>query len=184
MKFLPIEVHISKLNKNLVLRSPEVSEAKEVLLAMAEIARHSPYIISTEQDFLSQEVTQQEKWIENHQESTSSIAICVFDKEKIVGLCDARAYKNIKRKHRVGLGVSINKNYRGCGLGKILMNHLIEKIKTFPDIEIIELDVMASNHAAFKIYSQLGFVETGRLKNAFKIPGLPPEENISMALYL
>jgi ribosomal protein S18 acetylase RimI-like enzyme len=52
----------------------------------------------------------------------------------------------------------INKPYRGRKYGKLLMNLIIQKIKQYPNIKKIILDVDFNNIPANKLYTSVGFV--------------------------
>lgn len=172
-----------KKGTEFIFRTPRSNEAELILESMAEIAASSPYILSTPESFRSRSVELQIKWIEDSEKSDTSVIIGVYDKSgKIVGFCNGSSYKDIKRKHRASLGVSIHPDYRSLGLGKKLMEVLIDKMKTFSDIKMIELDVMTKNEQAVRIYQDLGFKKVGILPNAFILPNGEKIDNMHMYL--
>ena len=61
---------------------------------------------------------------------------------------------------RALLGMSIVRAYRGRGIGRALMDAMIESLRARA-IRIIELHVYEHNAAAIGLYRSLGFVETG-----------------------
>lgn len=172
----------NKTNQTIELRSPHLSEAQNILDTMAEIAKTSPYILSTPETFKSRTEESQIKWIEDSLKSDSSIIIGVYHNKKLIGLCGGHSYKDIKRKHRASLGVSIHPDYRGMGLGKKLMDVLITEMKKFKDIKMIELDVMTINTPAVKLYESLGFKTAGRLPGAFRLLDGTVTDNLHMYL--
>jgi RimJ/RimL family protein N-acetyltransferase len=50
------------------------------------------------------------------------------------------------------------------------MTTLIENVKRFSGVKIIELDVMTVNKAALRLYENLGFKAAGQFPNAFILP--------------
>lgn len=58
--------------------------------------------------------------------------------------------------------VAVSSHARGGGLGRRLVEGLIEYARTV-GIEILTLDVRGNNHAAMRVYEVLGFVEYGRI---------------------
>lgn len=87
-------------------------------------------------------------------------------------------------KHRATLGVSIHPDYRSLGLGKKLMQILIENMKKFDDIKIIELDVMTENIPAIKMYRSLGFKDAGIFPKTFILSNGKVVGNLTMYLEL
>lgn len=178
----PINIK-DKSGSEFIFRSPKSDEAQFILNSMAEIAESSPYILSTPESFRSRNVEAQSKWIEDAEKSNTSIIVGVYDKNgRIVGFCNGSSYKDIKRKHRAALGVSIHPACRGLGLGKMLMETLIGNMKKFDDIKIIELDVMTENIPAIKMYERLGFKRGGIFPKAFIFPDGKVIDNLTMYL--
>lgn len=162
-------------------RTPRSDEAKNILESMAEIAASSPYIISTPESFRAKTLDSQIKWLEEAEKSDVAIIIAAFDSnERIVGLCNGRSYSDAKRKHRAALGISVHPDVRGRGVGKKLMNILLERMKQFNGVKIIELDVMTQNTPALKMYEELGFKEAGVFPKAFILPTGEVVDNLSM----
>ena len=175
-------IHVEDKNGfSFVFRTPNSDEAQVVLDAMAEIAASSPYILSTAESFRSIDLKEQVKWIESCAKSAVSVIIAVYESSgRLIGLCNGRCYSDPKRKHRAALGVSIHPNFRGQGLGKKLMEVLINNIKSFTGIKIIELDVMAENLPAIKMYESLGFKRGGLFPKAFILPDGRTIDNLTM----
>lgn len=163
-------------------RTPTSDEAQTILESMADIAASSPYILSTPESFRSRSLDLQVKWIEDSCTSDTSIIIAVYFQNKIIGFCNGSGYKDIKRKHRASLGVSLHPDFRGLGLGKKLMEILLFEMKKFPQLKIIELDVMTKNTSALKLYEDLGFKTAGRLPNAFILTDGSVSDNLHMYL--
>lgn len=165
------------------LRTPNADEAQCILDIMAEVAASSPYILSTPESFRARTLDSQIKWLADAEKSDVAIIIGIYDKQsKLVGLCNGSSYGDLKRKHRAALGVSLHPDFRGRGLGKIMMEILVSKMKTFTGIQIIELDVMVNNRTAVKLYESLGFVKAGVFPRAFLLPSGEVSDNLKMFL--
>ena len=95
--------------------------------------------------------------------SGKSIVLLLFVDGKLAGVTNLSMMA--KTESHVGLfGISIGKNYRGKGLGELLMENLInEATDSIPSLKIIILTVFDINDAAIHLYNKLGFVEHGRL---------------------
>ncbi len=67
------------------------------------------------------------------------------------------------------LRVAVLPQYRRRGFARMLVLHLIEDAKALGLLSL-ELEVRENNHAARKLYENLGFEAVGRRKNYYKNP--------------
>ncbi|QDZ39856.1 ribosomal-protein-alanine N-acetyltransferase [Euhalothece natronophila Z-M001] len=68
--------------------------------------------------------------------------------------------------------LGIDPNYRGQGLGELLLSHLLLQAHQW-SLERATLEVRASNTTAINLYQKLGFEIAGRRKDYYP---LPPED--------
>lgn len=100
--------------------------------------------------------------------SKTDIEICAFVNGVLVGSAgNALIGNRDKTKHRSEFGISVIKEYWGLGIGDILTRECIECAKKAGLLQI-ELDVVADNVNAIKLYEKYGFVEYGRNPRGFK----------------
>jgi RimJ/RimL family protein N-acetyltransferase len=79
--------------------------------------------------------------------------------------------------HIGSLGISIKKEFRGRGLGELLMKTLLtEGKKAMPQLKIVKLGVFAINPGAIHLYKKLGFKEYGRLPKGLQYKGKLEDE--------
>lgn len=171
---------ITKKQKEVTLRMPLISEAEAVLNAMVEIAETSPYILLSADDFRKKTIEDETKWIDNYIKDPRSFAIIAEFENKIVGILDFQSFKNLKTRHRGGLGISLHQSMRGEGLGVLLFKKLLQEIKNIEGLMQIELSVMSDNIQAYHLYKKVGFVEVGRRPNAYR----QPEGNFCDDIYM
>lgn len=82
---------------------------------------------------------------------------------KIVGVSDVHMKPRISA-HIGVFGISISKKFRGKGVGKKLMELVLdESKKNLKNLRILELDCFANNPIAAEMYKSFGFKEYGRL---------------------
>jgi putative acetyltransferase len=170
----------TKKNQEIEFRTPNSSEAQAVLDAMIEISESCPYILSTPDSFRARTIDSQVKWMEDSIESQTSIIIAAYFNGKIIGFSNAESFKNVKRRHTASLGISLHPDFRGCGLGRKMMEVLIESMKKFTEIKIIALDVMVNNIGAVKLYENLGFKKAGVFPKAFILQSGEVSDNLTM----
>jgi ribosomal-protein-alanine N-acetyltransferase len=61
------------------------------------------------------------------------------------------------------LNVAVHPNCRGRGCGRMLVEHILAECRS-QDAEFVSLEVRPSNTVAISLYSDLGFVVSGRRK--------------------
>ena len=88
-----------------------------------------------------------------------------------------------KVRHRASFGISVDQAWWGLGIGRALTAACIECAKD-AGYSQLELEVVAANERAYRLYRSLGFVEYGRNPRGFRsrINGL--QEIVLMRLEL
>lgn len=183
MNFSSVKV-ITKKQKEITLRMIDSSDAQLLLNSMIEIAETSPYILTNADFFRNTSVEFETKWIEGYNTDPRSVLIIAESKDKIVGILDFKSYKNLKMSHRGILGISLHHSVRGEGLAEKLFRKLFSEVQKIKDLSIIELVVMGDNHQAYHLYKKIGFVEVGRIPNAFRLSDGKFCDDVQMILNL
>lgn len=88
---------------------------------------------------------------------------------KIVGHAFLEPFNLLSLSHAADLNIAVHLGHQNKGIGKKLLEHLIEWAKNKTSLEKIQLNVRHTNNRAISLYKKLGFVEEGRLKNRVKI---------------
>lgn len=110
-----------------------------------------------------------EKWQQQMDESErkdGSFFLFAFDGEIIVGMNGMYWTKKPVTKHVAEIfGVFVKPRYRGIGIGKRLMEGIINEITKNPQFTKMKLGVNAENLPALKLYESCGLTVVGTLKN-------------------
>ncbi len=105
-----------------------------------------------------------------------------FTEREIVAHLDLRSQTLATTRHRALLGMGVERPYRGRGLSVALIEAAVAWGRE-NGLAWIDPCVFAHNLPAFLLYKKMGFVETGRVKDAFRVQGRPMED-VSMTLHL
>lgn len=111
--------------------------------------------------------------------ANNAVAVAAIFDNQIVGTCNISRIGG-RGWHVGNLGVMVDKDFRREGIGRFLMEFVLEKIKNMK-IKIVTLDSFVINEPAIALYQKLGFQEYGRLPNAFLWRGKYYDE---MKMYL
>lgn len=68
--------------------------------------------------------------------------------------------------HMGVLGIAIHRDHRGKGVGRALLQDVVEKSRG--KFEVIRLSVFEDNERARRLYASLGFVVTGKIPKSVK----------------
>lgn len=107
-------------------------------------------------------VEEEGEYLQNKTDSSNEVEILAELDGRIVGTAGIeRVGKHEKLAHRCDFGVSIEKAFWGIGIGRALLYACIECAKK-AGYRQMELEVVADNERAVRMYLNAGFVEYGR----------------------
>lgn len=90
--------------------------------------------------------------------------LLAFSDNTLIGVCDIHMQTKEAMQHEGVFGISVKNEYRGKGIGKLLMQTVIdEALKTIPQLKILTLGVFGNNGIACSMYENLGFTKFGTL---------------------
>ena len=96
-----------------------------------------------------------------------------FEGDELIGVVTLLQEKAEKIQHRANIyAMYVTPRKQGLGVGKALLTEAINKAKSIEVIEKINLSVVATNEAAKKLYSSLGFKVYGLEEKAMKVNGV------------
>ncbi|MFA6361837.1 MAG: GNAT family N-acetyltransferase, partial [Candidatus Shapirobacteria bacterium] len=99
------------------------------------------------------------------------VIIGAFVEKEVIGIGDISLGYGATN-HVGDFGITVAKKFRGEGIGKKLMELVIQKsIENIKDLKIITLEVFGNNPIAQNLYKKMGFIEYGRLPGGLKRQG-------------
>ncbi|MFP4846966.1 GNAT family N-acetyltransferase [Winogradskyella sp. PE311] len=104
---------------------------------------------------------------------TNNFMIGAFSKGSLIGFSGFNRYNRTKVAHKGRIiQVYVKPNYQGQQIGYSIVKATIEEAFQINDIELIEIDAIASNTSAKKLYTKLGFMQYGIQKHFLKVNGI------------
>lgn len=85
---------------------------------------------------------------------------------KIIGQCDLNR-GHTREPHVGNIGLMVDKDFRGEGIGRFLIEFILEHAKQISGLKIVKLDIFDDNEFAKNLYQKLGFKEFARLPDGF-----------------
>jgi ribosomal protein S18 acetylase RimI-like enzyme len=100
----------------------------------------------------------------------ANLHLGAFESGKLVGMATFLHETGVKAQHKGRIyGVYVAAGQRGRGIGRALLAHLIERAALDSSLEQILLAVAATQEAAIKLYSSLGFETFGTEPRALRV---------------
>jgi len=159
---------ISKKGRKIEIREVQEKDYVELRNFINSLVKENTYILKNLPIDKEGELNYVRRCLEEVKRRERVHLVAVY-KNKIVGAAEI-GRKRFKEKHVGVLGISVRKNYRNEGIGKILMNEVVKRSKKL-GIKLIILDVFKINKPAIALYKKLGFKKYAELPKALKHKG-------------
>jgi ribosomal protein S18 acetylase RimI-like enzyme len=92
-----------------------------------------------------------------------------FDQSRLIGTVGFYREQPAKRRHKGKIwGVFVEPEYRGRGVSRELLKHLLEMVRTLPGLECVLLSVAMTQQPARRLYLSAGFRSFGIEPRALK----------------
>lgn len=95
----------------------------------------------------------------------------LFDGDRIVGHAQLLGGGIPAARHRASLGMGLERPWRRQGWGEQLLRTVLDWSRAQPFLDWVDLGVFGANAPAQALYEKLGFVETGRVEDRYRVDG-------------
>ncbi|ADQ39680.1 GCN5-related N-acetyltransferase [Caldicellulosiruptor acetigenus I77R1B] len=102
--------------------------------------------------------------------------------KKVVGIVGLHVNSSPRLRHSAKVGIMVHRDYQGKGIGRALLNTVLDLADNWLKLVRVELTVLVDNEKAIKLYESLGFKIEGIKKYAVIKNGKYADEYI-MARY-
>lgn len=129
----------------------EVTKETFRTIAALSVADHQKGFISNNAFSMAEASFEEEAWYQ-----------AIYANDTPVGF--AMLFENHDKNEYGVWRFMIDKEHQGKGYGRAALQLLIDRIKSYPDSKSVELSVVPGNVGAIKLYTSMGFVDTGRVE--------------------
>lgn len=159
-----------KTGQAIILRDPACEDAKSIVDFYNMVGAETEYLSFCGGEY---KVTpeQQAKMISEANASENSTMILAVSDDKIVGIGTISSNQKIKGRHVGTLGIVVAEKYCNTGIGRAMMDELIQWCRLNGITRKISLVTSQENRGAIALYEKCGFEEEGILKNEICIDG-------------
>lgn len=159
-----------KNGETLIIREAMKEDAAAVIEYLNDVVCETDFLTMGKGEF-NKTVAEEEEIFEAHRQSQNQIIIIAELNGEIAGLANISANNKPRQKHIGELGITVQKDHWGKGIGTKMMQAMIEWAKASGVIRKINLSVQANNEAAIKLYEKCGFEKEGTLKRDLYLNG-------------
>ncbi len=100
------------------------------------------------------------------------VILGAFDQGALRGILGFRRQISLKEQHKAHLwGVFVHPDWRGKGVGGLLLDEILRRAATMPGLRQIQLQVTAENAASVGLYRSRGFEVFGQEAEALFVNG-------------
>jgi len=125
------------------------------------------------------------EWMSPSEVFPEKFVLAGFEGNRMIGCAAFRREDSEKERHRGWVwSVYVRPEGRGKGLGKLLMQQLIDECRKMNGLELIALTVALSQTSARTLYTSLGFFTNGLILKGYKLPDGRYIDNEAMLLWL
>ncbi|HXJ42326.1 MAG TPA: GNAT family N-acetyltransferase [Bryobacteraceae bacterium] len=152
------------------IRFLNTDDAGEWLRLRLEALKHDPEAFSAsleEYESLSVEEVKRRLW-----SSADAFVVGATEDGRLIGMAGFYREQGLKTRHKGRVwGVYVSPAMRGKGIGRGMMQKLLERGKKVIGVEQILISVTSTQAAAVSLYRSLGFELFGREPHALKVGG-------------
>ena len=157
----------AKDGRQVTLRSARKEDAETLIAYMKAMTLESRNLVN-EPEEISLTMEQEERFISAHENNPRALLLVGFLEGEHVGNASIHMISSKQRfLHRCGLGIALYQKFWNLGIGRQMMEVLLETAKA-AGYEQVELEVVADNVCAVRLYESLGFTICGTLPHGMK----------------
>ncbi len=159
MKFSPIQ-EILKNGESVTIREATRKDAGALITAVGTYLSTSPHLITTVEEF-NPTSRSEARWIEGMARESNSLLLVALHRKTIIGNLTLKGEARKKIRHNATLGVGIIPEWRGQGLGRLLIESAVQWARDSSVLENLWLQVFSGHTQGIELYEKLGFEKTG-----------------------
>ena len=156
-----------KDGREAVLRSAQPSDAAEMVAFMRTAAGETEFLLRYPEECTMSEAGEA-AFLDEVLSSSDQVMLCCFVNGNLAGNAMLTMNSRIKTRHRASVAIGLLEEYWGLGIGTALFQEMIA-IGKARNLDHLELDYIEGNDRARRLYEKMGFVETARVPEVYRL---------------
>lgn len=157
-----------KNGQTMILREAVAEDAEAMISFVNQVAGESDNLTFGPGEF-NITLEQEKNILADFQQGLNQLFLIGEIDGEIIGNITFRGGQRPRVAHAGEFGISVLQKYWGLGIGKHLLEYLIEWAREVGVIRKINLRVKEDNEGAIQLYKKMGFEEEGRITREFYI---------------
>jgi len=158
----------SKKDKEILLRNATANDAEEIVLIKSEIIGEEVFMLRESGETNLNAVSEGEE-ITEHLNREGSVYIVAECDGHVIGFLEFLNGSLKRIRHSGMFSMYIRKDFRGEGIGSLLLEELIRWAESDAMIEKLTLAVFSTNTRARRLYEKFGFLMEGNCPRDMKL---------------
>lgn len=156
-----------KDGRKAVIRSAQPGDAAEMVTFMQTTAGETEYLLRYPEECTMSEAGEAAV-LDGVLNSPDQVMPCCFVDGVLAGNAMLTMNSRIKTRHRGSVAIGLLEKYWGLGIGTALFQEMIAIAKE-RGLDHLELDYIEGNDRARRLYEKMGFVETARIPDVYRL---------------
>lgn len=149
-----------------IIRQAEPNDARALIGLTKHVGKETNYLTFGPEG-IDLTVAQEMDLIQTFAVSEKNLMLVVEVDDQIIGMGNLATFGSQKQAHVAEIGLSLIQEYWGYGIGRLLMEDLLDFAREV-DLKVITLEVVKDNQRAVKLYERFDFEIVGTLKQRLK----------------
>lgn len=140
----------------ITIREAIPEDAQQIAAVLQQVGKETPYLVMDGTGAAIKPEELAENLADLYESENNVLMVAIID-DQIVGTASVSASGKKRMEHLGEVGISVLKEYWGFGLGRAMMDALIEWAQEGQIIRRLELTVQERNQRAIQLYEKVGF---------------------------
>lgn len=152
-----------------LIRRVRESDAAALVALGDDILSTSDFNLTTPEEFRETfTVARELEWVREMNASPGNLALVAELDGRLIGSLSFRAEPRRRMAHWGSFSIGIGHEWRGRGIGRALIESLMDWAADHPTVEKVCLGVLGPNTRAFKLYRAMGFAVEGHRRRGIR----------------
>ena len=156
-----------KYGREAVIRSAQPGDAAEMVTFMQTTAGETEYLLRYPEECTMSEAGEA-AFLDGVLNSPDQVMPCCFVDGVLAGNAMLTMNSRIKTRHRGSVAIGLLEKFWGLGIGTALFREMIAIAKE-RGLDHLELDYIEGNDRARRLYEKMGFIETARIPDVYRL---------------
>ena len=156
-----------KDGREIAIRKPRKGDERKMLAYINEMVEEKLYLSVAKKKTMKDEKKFLGELLRD-MKAGKKIALVFESGGRIVAVIETWKGSHEKNRHVCELALALSKDFRGAGLGNMIMKMLIDASRKKLKCRVARLSVFSPNKRAIRLYMKHGFRETGRIPKGIR----------------